>query len=187
MHPDPKDLIEHRLATLEAFIATPRKLVVFDAAATIRQLLIDENRLVDVVNREHRIRLKFEVNRIPAHFTEKMEEEHRVLHLGPALSPGRSNLGAGTVLLNRDAFFREPVLLTAWEKVTVLEFVLFAANRAGGVHFDTTPDDTTVRLNALLRAIESDDYPVFGNTMVSIADIVVRSLRPLRERIVEAE
>jgi hypothetical protein len=187
MHADPADLLEHRLNELEAFIAAPRKLGVFDASATIRQLLLDQNPLVDIVNREFRLPLRFEVNRIPAHLTEKMEEEHRVLHLGPGLSPGRSTLGAGTASLTRDQFFREPVLLSAWRKVTVREFVLFAAHKAGGVHFDTTSDDTTQTLNALMRAVDSEDYPVFGSTMLSIADIVVRALQPLRERVSNRE
>jgi hypothetical protein len=183
MHADPADLLEHRLTFLERLIQERRILGVYDAAAAIRQLLIDQHPLVTVVNRQRRIPIKFEVNEIPSYLTERLEEEHRVLYLGPALSPTRSNLGAGTRLLNRDQFLQVPVLLTAWRSVTVRNFVKFAANKAGGVHFDETVDETTESLNALMRAVDNEDFPVFANTMATIAEITVRGLQPLREQI----
>lgn len=157
-------------------------MAVFDAAATIRQLLIDQRPLVDAVNRQWRLPILFEVNNLPKHLFQDLEDGHCIVYIGPGLSPEGNFTEAGTSLVKRDQFFKQPVLITAWKQVTVREFVLFVAQKAGGVHFDETPDETTSTLNALMRGVDSDDFPVFVGTMRSIAQITVRALQPLCHR-----
>lgn len=57
----------------------------------------------------------------------------------------------------RDKFLQEPILLTAWEQVSVRELIRWAAIEVGGVHYDPKDCKTTDRLNPLMRFIDSPE------------------------------
>jgi hypothetical protein len=179
MHPDPYAFFQYRLACLEQYFAKPLVLGVYDVAAWMRQLLLDATPLMDVVNREVRVRIRFEVNTLSASTTSALREKHGVVYLGASLSPQITRMSTTTRHLTREQFLQEPVLLTGWERISVKEMILWAANEAGGVHYDPRHDGTTTVLNRLMRAYDSRVNPVLGSTIIGIARVVRDGLEPL--------
>lgn len=180
MHPDPIDYFEYRMTQLEDYFGKPRVLGVYDVGAWLRQLLLDETPLLDVVNRELRMRIVFEVNTIPEPFVSDLAATHGIVHLGAGLSPNLVRLPAATRRLTRDQFLREPILFTAHEQISTRDMIVWAANKAGGVHFDPKPDGTTLQLNRLMRAADTKDNPVLGSTIIGIARVAFDAAAPLR-------
>lgn len=182
MHPNPEDLFERRMVSLERFVDAPTLIAAYDVAAPLRQLLLDATPLIEVVNRSPRVPLLFEVSTLPDEVTRNLLEEQRVILSGTALWPRVASTRSPTRRLKLDAFLKEPVVFTAWQRVTVRDMILWAANEAGAVHFDPKPDSrTTTLLNSLMRAVNSESTPVFGNTMLAIARVVLTAVSPLRD------
>jgi hypothetical protein len=183
MHPDPYAYFQYRLACLDEYFERPVVLGVYDVAAWMRQLLLDATPLMDVVNKELRVRVKFEVNTLPESLTSDLKGEHDVIHLGASLSPHLTRMGTPTRHLTRDQLLQEPILLTGWERIPVKAMILWAANEAGGVHYDPKVDGTTMQLNRLMRAFDSSEHPVLGSTIIGIARVVRDGLEPLNAAI----
>ncbi|HTE40968.1 MAG TPA: hypothetical protein VK629_09055 [Steroidobacteraceae bacterium] len=163
---------------MASFIEAPTVLRAYDAGGILRQLLLDKQPLVDVVNR-NRVRLRFKVNVFPPEIFQEMAEQHTIAILGPGLSPAHSSFGVGTVLLSRDKFFAQPVVQTAWHRVTVKNIMSWSANKAGGIHFDVKGDDTTDLFNRFMRTGETEEASAFGSTMVAISEIVLAACQPV--------
>jgi hypothetical protein len=181
MHPSPEDLFERRMVSLERFVDAPTVIGAYDVAAPLRQLLLDATPLIDVVNRSLKVPLLFEVSTLPDEVTHNLVEEQRVILSGTALWPRFASTRSPTRRLKRDAFLKEPVVFTAWHRVTVGDMILWVANEAGAVHFAPKPGSrTTTLLNSLIRAIDSESRPIFGNTMLAIARVVLAAASPIR-------
>lgn len=187
MHPDPHAFFEYRLARLDEYFVRPLVLGVYDVAAWMRQLLLDATPLVDIVNRELRLRIRFEVNTLPESITADLTTSQGVVHLGAGLSPALTRLGTPTRSLTRDQFLQEPILLTGFERITVRQMILWAANEAGGVHYDPQDGGTTLVLNRLMRAMDTPENPVLASTIIGIARIVRDGLEPLRATLAERD
>lgn len=149
----------------------------------MRQLLLDATPLMDVVNREIRVRIKFEVNTLPESLTSNLHVNSGLIYLGASLSPRLTRMDTPTRLLTRDQFLQEPILLTAWQQILVKDMILWAANEAGGVHYDPKDEGTTIKLNSLMRAFDSPEDPVLGSTIIGIARVVRDGLEPLKAAI----
>lgn len=180
MHPDPFEYFKYRLECLDEYFGRPVVLGVYDVAAWMRQLLLDATPLMDVVNRELRVQVRFEVNTLPAAVTSSLERERGLIHLGAGLSPRVTQMGTPTRRLNREQFLQEPILLTGWERTLVKDMILWAANEAGGVHYDPRNEGTTMQLNRLMRAFDTHERPVLSSTIIGIARVVRDGLEPLR-------
>jgi hypothetical protein len=179
MHPDPFEFFRYRLQCLDRYFQTPYVLGVYDVAAWLRQLLLDETPLIDVVNRAFRLPIRFEVNTLPDEAMAAIRHHNGLVHFGAGLSPRVSQLGTPTRSLTRDQFLREPVLLTAHERITTRELILWAANEAGGVHYDPQYEGTSLQLNRLMRFADSSEHPVLGSSVIGIARIVRDAAEPL--------
>jgi hypothetical protein len=180
MHPDPFGVFEFRLMCLDEYFARPLLFGIYDVAAWLGQLLLDATPLVDVVNRELRVKIRDEVNTLPDALTADLREGNALIHLGGSLSPALTRLPTKTRHLTRDQFLQEPILLTGHERITTQQLILWAANEAGGVHYDPKDEGTTVVLNRLMRAVDREDHRVLASTIIGIARVVRDALEPLR-------
>jgi hypothetical protein len=183
MHPDPYAYFQYRLECLDEYFERPVVLGVYDVAAWLRQLLLDATPLMDVVNRELKVQVRFEVNTLPESLTSSLQGHQGLIHLGASLSPRVTRMGTPTRRLKREQLLQEPILLTGWERILVKDMILWAANEAGGVHYDPRDDGTTMQLNRLMRAFDSSERPVLGSTIIGIARVVRDGLEPLRAAI----
>ena len=180
MHPDPAAFFEYRLACLDEYFDRPLVLGAYDVAAWLRQLLLDATPLMDVANRDVRLQVRFEVNTLPESLTTGLRERQGIIYLGASLSPAVTRLPTPTRHLRRNDFLMEPILLTGFEKITVRQLVLWAANEAGGVHYDPHDDGTTLVLNRLMRAVDTHDESTLGSTIIGIARVTRDALEPVR-------
>jgi len=150
------------------------------AAALLRQLLIDGQTLVDRVNRQHRIRLQFEImdptplpfprDRIHANWSD----------INPNLVPG---LQPRTVTVDREGLLRTVMFMSGPDDFTVHDVVKTAANVKGGVH---TGSPKGAAQEALLEV--DDHVQMFGveqslHSLRGLIAVVLAGMEPLAQAI----
>lgn len=147
------------------------QLMLLDLAALLRKVLFDQKSLADTVN----------VNKLPLRF--------RVRKLG-LVQPGQFRILVGVdhtddaaahevAELTRGQFGQHVMADLAGVKVTVRDIVRFAANVAGGVHFDPAPTAKHSAAKTLYEAATADDVPVLLVSIISIAIVALNGLQPL--------
>jgi hypothetical protein len=150
------------------------------ATALLRQLLLDDTRLVDRVNQTHRLRLRFEVCGRP--YAEV------VLQLSPAFY---SRLGGihksgpfphQMEALSRDDFLKTTVLFLDARRITIGDLITYAANVAGGVHTGNPRTDEQ-KVLANFREVIMVDHPVQIAQLAAVIKIVLDALEPLRQAV----
>lgn len=181
MIPTPTELLEHKLDELARHLEEPSLPAAMDVAGIVRQLIQDGSPLMDVVNRERRLKVRFRVARFPSFADVARGDPSTTVYWGPALVPDASSRFNGVRALRRGEFLAAPAVQTAHVTIQVSHFVSYGANKAGGVHFDPSRDKETTRIDALVRALDTPDRPVFASTILAIGRVTHSALTPLRD------
>lgn len=155
------------------------------AAPLLREFLFgDPMPLIDHVNRERRVRLRFQVARKPAY--EKLVLSHKpaFYQRGDGLFPGHNMMpGSEIADLTRDQLLREMVMMVQGSVVTVHQLIDYVANAAGAQHYA----ELTKHKRALLQQIDSSlvvgGFEPAVLSLRSVGLIVADGLQPLVERI----
>jgi hypothetical protein len=155
------------------------------ASLILRQLLLDDYPLVDQVNRERRLRLRFEVG-VDAH-GERVRQIPGVLFwstqdtFDPDVPPLGNNLTR--LVCTRAQFLSRPVLLTDGRTYSVADIISFEANVMGGVHAGSAKEDKDRALLTVghLFGIEGLRAPL--RQLQAIGRVVLKGLQPLRDQI----
>ncbi|MDP9902643.1 hypothetical protein [Variovorax ginsengisoli] len=117
------------------------------AAGLIRQLIVDGANLVDAVNREYRLPIRFEV---PPDHKERGKHD---LDLMPTMHVWRLREGfedPPRILVNLSSLRKQVVAHHGGTPINLDDFIDFAANSRGGVHWDeSTLPPSRNRINAL--------------------------------------
>lgn len=180
MHPAAADVFRHRVELLAAFLDAPTRLGANDAAAALRVLLIDDTPLLHLVNRIPRVPLRFVVAMAPGTDETTMKATHAVVLFGAALSPRYAPQALTRRELRLDAFLQYPVFYTAWRKVTVKDLILWAANEAGGVHYDPKPNNhISLILETLVAAGEDPERPRIASAIMGITAVTLDAVQPV--------
>jgi hypothetical protein len=101
----------------------------------VRQLLIDGGRLIDLVNRNLRIRLRFPVAEVRA--IDRGATDIVIRGFGGTATPTYTNLSG---------FLGYQCISIHGQAFTVADVILIAANKQGGVHFDGDPESREAAL-----------------------------------------
>jgi hypothetical protein len=160
----------------------------------LRQLLLDNSPLIDQINREFRLKIRYGVG-----YT--WDDEYR---LNPILArsytkktlgfwmatnslypPIAEKLGllarrGGIKFLNRDEFLATPMMYVPDQFITARQLILHAANIKGGVHLGTPKSEADRATEAIYDSMFMVTTPVTLNAVVAIGRVVVDSLDPLR-------
>lgn len=163
-------------------IETPDSYEVLRASALLRQLLIDGNRLVDIVNREARKKIQFEIADSWNTPYTKMVLEHGASFLAvlDGLSPERMILKAPLKRLNRDQFLSHRVVFTQGAFVTVRDIIDHCSNVIGGVHIGAPRTESQKQLSDL-QGIEVGGASISIRQLLPILLVVRKALEPLSE------
>jgi len=177
MHRD--ELFLHTLNDLRTRLETGRRdeYQAMGIAALLRKLLLDDQPLVDQVNRSRRLRVRFIVS-LPA----SMHEDDLPLPPPPNAPP----FVRGLKEVTKDGLLSRFAAWVAPHEYTVRDLILYVANVKGGVHAGharNRSEETLVTAGEELRVAGFDPavYSLFG-----IAEAVLAGLEPLRAAVAAA-
>lgn len=180
MIPSKHEVFAHKFDALEKCLVAHTRARLLYAAAIVRLLLLDEKPLVHQVNRGFKVALAFELNDLPSFEDVEAKASNPIVYYGPALSPSRRRIGTTTRMVNLQSFLDTDAVRASHQRITVRDVIRFAANKAGGVHCDESRDPPSTRIEALVRAIDTEETPILANTIAAICTVVLDALRPLR-------
>ena len=150
------------------------------ASALLRKLFLDDHPLLDRVNRERRVPLRFEVCPV----------QHSALpDLGGApiahwINPG-SSARAAPLSLKRDQFLAHVCAIIEGEKIAIIDVVRHAAYVLGGVHTGE-PDKKhalILQIDGLLNTFGAIENMTALNALSGICECVIKALQPLTDEI----
>lgn len=153
-------------------------------AALLRKLLLDGTPLVDAVNREHRLRLRF----IISDYVEP-ELESGLVYRGTASQTGLLDPGdipAGPTLeVDRSTLLSRTVLFWRGRLFTVRDLIVHFANKRGGVHWSSEldqDDSFLLQADTIMRIGDGAGTEGLSPALIELrglARVVSRALEPL--------
>lgn len=157
------DELKHRIESLNDYNAVK-------ASALLRQLLLEGRTLLDMVNKEHRLKITFTTSRA----------NEAIFKLKPifyydGITPN-DRLPSDDLNLNQ--FLSKIAVIHGDETFTVKNLISACANKLGGVHVDideTKDKDLLILLNHFYIQRGSSIYKSIGD----ISEVVLNALQPL--------
>lgn len=192
----PTKLFCHRIAALDRIVAQRGEEDLLELSGILRQLLIDSHPLIDVVNRDFRLRLRFDVGQS---YEESREDHLRRVPTLPEPSIAYISVmpfpGDSVKSLTKDQFlaykifFLKPIDQEEGCTYSVKDFILMCANRLGGVHFsDPSSDDDKERsLRGANNFMSVYGSPVAFSNLAEIAVVTRNGIEPLINAVYERE
>ena len=177
-------LLLRTLEDMEAKMKAPDLYEVLGLSALIRKLFLDDNPLVDQVNRTFRQKIKFRISDPHSPYTEKvLSMKPSFYSVQDGLDPDTERPGKAAIEVNRDQFFGTMVLMIEGKPYSVREIILFEANVMGGVHAGSPRTDK----DKVLATI-NEMYRVGGSRaglrqLQSISRVILKALQPLRDAV----
>lgn len=171
---DAEQFLLDTVKDIEAKLSTDRTYDLIRATGLLRQLLIDANPLVHLVNRERKLRMRFTV--IP--FDDQMPLFEDLAFYWHGLDPSFAPKVA-TVELDIDAFLKMRVLKTDSITASVKDLIKTFANAKGGVHYgeaDSAAQETILDWDGKLLAFGS---PVSKMAIIGLCRVILTGLQPL--------
>lgn len=157
---------------------------ILKASGLIRQLLADANSIVAHVNKKHKLKILFRVqrrNKIP---TERIQEDGTIwkaLYGMTFITPKEDS--SSIELLNKDEFFKYVILTYYDEAFNVLDIIKICANKYGGIHYDEERNHKEKSIDTTHKGFSFNDSSSVIQSMHSITGICLEALKPLMEKI----
>jgi hypothetical protein len=179
---NPEQLFCRTIDDIKGVIDNPDDYEILRSSALLRQLLIDGNRLTDVVNKKVRKKIVFEV-------IDSWESEYTQLILShkpsfyavlDGLNPSTISAGVNPVYLSRDKFFSHKVIFTDNKFISIRDIIDHCSNVLGGVHLGEPRSESQEALSGL-HAIKIGGATVSIRQLLPILQITYQALLPLRE------
>jgi hypothetical protein len=180
MDVNPEDLFARNYNELSSFRSTNDVLKSIKLAAILRQLILDSSPLLHVVNRKHRIKIKFSVD---STFRRYFKTDAFIKYTSTEIGDLKLVFSKNLKELDIANFLSLDILEIEGTNFTVREIIKFAANKAGGVHFDTNLDVRENELLTSLRKINAHSNEVISVLINAITDITLLALKDLKEKV----
>lgn len=184
---DPDILFLRTVDECRQVLTAPDDYSILRSTALLRQLLLDGNRLIDVVNRSRRERVRFLVcdGWDTPYAKEVLSDNPLVFAVADGLHPERNLLpGVPQREFNRDRFLKFPVVYASGNYYTVGDIITHCANVLGGVHVGSPKTNEEEQLSAL-QQFQIGKSPLSLRQLLPILHVVVDSLEALYQRISE--
>lgn len=179
---DAKRVFVHKYEKLRELLKVGPEVHLLDIAAILRHFLVDKQTLVDIVNQDHALTIRFKV------FGSASESAQ-------APMPGAKStfVFSGTTWppfaplkeLKRDDFLDFDMIYLDGLKFTVRDIVKFCANQLGGVHFERNSSDPD---DIILRKLDAIFQIGGASTALSalqlIGKITIQALEELYNRVI---
>jgi hypothetical protein len=154
---------------------------ILGASALIRKLLLDSEPLIDQVNRQHRLKLRFRVG-LPRGLPPGLPEPV-VWTKQDGLDPEAGVPGTTVQEMTRDQFLATPVLKVRGRQYTVREVILFEANIMGGVHAGSAKEEQEQVLQQLNEMFTLGGYRASLRQLKAIGKVILYGLQPLYDAV----
>ncbi len=183
MTAEKETLFLRTLEDLERRLLDEDPYVVLGAAALIRKLLLDDHPLVDQVNRQHRIKLSFEISSPlgpppglppPSFFS-----------VQDGIDPDTAPPFKKRIQVSRDQLFQTVLTVVDNHKYSMREIVLFESNVMGAVHAGSPRSDKEKALHEIDSTISVGGYASSLRQLKGIGRVVVKALTPIK-KVIEA-
>ncbi len=171
------DDIERRLTE-----ADPYEILMM--SALIRKLFLDDNPLVDQVNRAHRVKLNFEIGVAIS----RPSDDPSVVFWSEqdGLDPDTAPPFKQRTIVDRDRFFQTIVTVANGHRYSVRDVVQFEANIMGGVHAGSPQTEKEAVLKSIDSSISVGGYASSLRQLKAIARVILKALKPIRQAITSA-
>jgi hypothetical protein len=152
-------------------------------AGLLRKLLLDGGgSLVTILNRQHRLKLRYRVNDAPLKVPRAAGSTGQ-WGVTNALDPEAFPDLAEPIDLDLDDFLGTLLLVIEGNRATVADIIRHVANVQGAVHAGTPGTEADTALLILNRGVRMWGYEVGTAMLLPIGRIVLRALAPLRESV----
>lgn len=182
---DVDQLFVHTLRDLERRTAATDEYEVLLSAALLRKLLLDQERLMDQVNRRYSLDLRFRISGVSP-FEQQIWGSNPIFWaLEDALDP-ESPLAYAPFDATRDQFLRRRVMRFSETWITVRDVIDQLANIEGAVHIGKPKKERHRVLQAAGKFYSRDGLSGVVSQVRLIGRITVRGLSPLRDAVAAA-
>jgi hypothetical protein len=181
-------LFLHTLAEIEEAGVSRADFKILRASASLRQLLLDGTPLVDAVNRELRIKFRFEVDDCfgdPA-LQKLIKETCPIFYatldaLDPDFPPRRY---VTRKTLTKDQLLSQRVILFKENYYTVHEVIDQCAHVLGGVHLGEPKTPSQFGLDQASKELPFTGFSIPIQQLISILRVVAKGLEPLKTALI---
>ena len=183
MHPD--ELFCKTIDDIQSVVENPTSYEILRSTALLRQLLLDGNRLVDVVNRQRRLRLRFTIADGWEHPVARMMRSMNPAFLAilDNFQPDAQFPNTNVRDLTRDQLLSYDVMLINGRNYTVANIISHCANVVGGVHIGEPRTPEEHELTSIQETIEVGGFSVNLRQLLPVLRVVLDGLRPLYDAI----
>lgn len=178
---DDEKLFQNTLQDLRERGSSMDPYTILKASGLLRSLLLDEHPLFDQVNRNYRVKIKFDIGDplIP----DDLHPNTVMFSVGQVIDPEINYPGVGRKTVTRDRFLCAEVMFFRDKRFTVRDVIALEANAMGGVHAGSPKDK---KLKFLKEASMVFEFLDLRSTLVllkGIIRVVVRAIEPLSQEI----
>lgn len=172
------DLFIGTLDDMEAKLRSPTVYNRVRLSALLRQLLLDGEPLIDRVNRDFRLRIRFEVTDPPPILR---PDDRTVIWIeADGIAPHPDLPGFGRKSVKRDELLARHVAKVGPHYYSVHDLIDQVAHVAGGVHAGVPDSDVLSRLTTAGELVIVFGAPMAIGLLPPVARVVLDGLAPLR-------
>jgi hypothetical protein len=184
---DPERLFVRTLDDLERRAEHTDEYEVLLAAGLLRKLLMDKHPLLDQVNVNHRLKIRFRMNG-PSRYEEVVLGDEPVYwSLEDAIDPSTDH-PPGLMApqeATRDQFLGRRVMVVNGHEVTVRDLIDQLAHIEGAVHSEQPREPREILLKQVAREVYIGGLPAGVRQIKGIARVGLRGLAPLRDAVLQ--
>ena len=156
------------------------------ASGLIRQLIVDSNSVVEQVNRNYRIKIRYRVTQRFDPPTARIRPDGKVLNAWIGVTfifPGTE--GKSFEFLTKDEFLKYELLHYTDYNFNVLDIVRICAHKYGGVHLSKITDKRDQALHIASEGFYFNDSPNVYHCVYGIGKVCIEALELLKDEIIE--
>jgi hypothetical protein len=161
----------------------PSEYEVLGAAALLRKLLLDDQPLVDHVNRGPRLRIRYTITDTTPIWQLAGGPRPSYWSIQDGLDPETAMRPAQTVDVARDQLLSKVVMISGEREVTVRDVILFCAHVCGAVHRGAPRSELQREMNRAAETFAVGGYASGIRDLQAIGRIVLGGLRPLHDAV----
>jgi hypothetical protein len=180
---DAETLFLHRCQQLNEATKPTDELSMVDAAAKLRQLLLDSSALIHKANANHRLKLQFAVG----DFRNKPDAYTAILSLEDGLDPTTRPPGSPEKILSLDGFLGHPIVYLHTHPHSVRDVIKLCSDVLGGVHLTNNPKERQRLLADYSSSVSIGGLPGAIRQMAAICRVTLKGLEPLIYKIESAK
>ena len=182
---DADELFVHTLRDLQDRSKAVDEYEVLMCVPLLRKLLMDSTPLMDQVNTELRIRVRFPINGVSEFEELIMSYGLTFWSLEDGIDP-EFDQGTGMAVpleATRDQLLARRVMVVNGKEITIRDLIDQLAHIEGGVHLTSPKEDKEKVLKEVAQRVYVGGLPAGVRQVRSIATVVLRGLQPLKDAI----